>query len=133
MLYVLLMIGIGAAVYAAVPRHAPGRRYISGRRVERNVGRLCVFEGDGETVHLYDLDDLDYLAVLTGREGYTLQFGFGADRVGILEGERGVDAVLGSLLRDPPQGADFSRFGEAMEATPGSRFVFLDRRSGDPD
>ena len=126
MLYVLLMMGIGAVVYASVPRRAGLRRHISGRRVERNSGRLCVYEDGGKTVHLYDLDDMDCLALVTGHEGYTLEFGFGPDRVQLQESERGVDALLGSLLRDPPRGADFSRFGEAMEARAGKRFIFLD-------
>ena len=133
MLYVLLMMGIGAVVYASVPRRAGLRHHNSGRRVERNSGRVCVYEDGGETVHLYDLDDMDYLALVTGHEGYVLEFGFGRDQVEFQEGERGVDALLGSLLRDPPTGADFSRFGEAMEARAGKRFVFLDvlNRLGD--
>ena len=129
MLYVGLLIALGVVVYAAGTGNRVEAPRQSGVQVRRDAYCLTVIDPDGRTLHPYDLEHLTRLAIRTERDGYWLELDFGqgrgAERVELHETDAGVAALLDSFLKSPPKGADFSRFGEAMETRRPRTFVFF--------
>jgi len=132
MFQIFILIALGVVAYSVTSGKLPALPApVSSERVWVDGDFLLIQASTSETQRIFPLDDLDYMAIRTrsGDRPYRLVLEFDGQRLEFSEQQSGVERIVDHFLHSPPEGTDFTRFGEAMEARRKALFVFLDRRN----